>query len=442
MANPNLIDGYDKNDINTAPIPSFLIENGYADGQAVEAIEHNEIFKQLFDAANKNKNDGIWDWEDPTTNDTEYNKGSLVNYLGETYQSLVDSNTVTPIDDGVNWERVKKTKLWQNQATTITPPTDADYTLTADENTYGRFVLDLSNWTTTHNIIVDNSERSFIVDNSAGAYTATIKTSAGTGVAVLPTTAWLLCDGTNVIEPVANKTGFKNLIINGDGRINQREYISGTATTTANEYTLDRWRVVTLGQNLTFSTTENVTTMTLPSGGIEQVIEGLNFGSGTYTISFVATGDTVCTVDGVTKVSGDTFTLTGGTNATVKFSSASETGTVKLIQVESGTIATPFEQRPIGLELSLCQRYYEVVEVGATRVFYRTIIGALSAAFNLFYKTTKRTTPTLSTSGLSVSNGTIGVVATTTDSIRIDCTPNASNIAVNPVGYIAADSEL
>ena len=31
------------------------------------------------------------------------------------------------------------------------------------------------------------------------------------------------------------------------------------------------------------------------------------------------------------------------------------------VQLEEGSVATPFEQRPIGLEFSLCQRYYEVV---------------------------------------------------------------------------------
>ncbi|MCK4521913.1 MAG: hypothetical protein KAU20_05025 [Nanoarchaeota archaeon] len=156
---------------------------------------------------------------------------------------------------------------------------------------------------------------------------------------------------------VSGLSGVKNKIINGDGRINQREYVSGTATTGANEYTLDRWRVVTSGQNLTFSTTENVTTFTVPVGGIEQEIDGDNIFSGIHAISFVATGDVICTVNGQAKTNGGIFTATGGANYTVKFTSALGTGTVKLIQVEYGTVATHFEQRPIGMELSLCQRY-------------------------------------------------------------------------------------
>ncbi len=152
---------------------------------------------------------------------------------------------------------------------------------------------------------------------------------------------------------------YKNLIINGNPLVNQRAYISATNTTGANEYTLDRWRVVSSTQSLGFAISENVVTLTLPAGGIEQVIEGLNIQSGTHTISFVATGDTVCTVDAVTKVSGDTFTLTGGANATIKFSSALGTGTVKLIQVEQGAFATAFEHRPFALELDLCQRYFQ-----------------------------------------------------------------------------------
>jgi hypothetical protein len=100
-----------------------------------------------------------------------------------------------------------KARTWYNKAATITPTSDADYTLTADQNTYGRLILVDGSWTVTHNIIIDNTERSFLVDNSSGTYTATVKTSAGTGIPVLSgTKVWLLCDGTNVIESVDSST--------------------------------------------------------------------------------------------------------------------------------------------------------------------------------------------------------------------------------------------
>lgn len=146
--------------------------------------------------------------------------------------------------------------------------------------------------------------------------------------------------------------GFRNLLINSLGTINQRVYTSGAATSGANQYTVDRWRVVTSGQNLSWTESANVRTFTAPAGGVEQVIEGSSIQSGTYVISF--TGTATCTVDSVTKASGDTFTLTGGTNCTVRFSG----GTFSKPQLEIGTTATPFESRPIGVELALCQRYF------------------------------------------------------------------------------------
>lgn len=77
----------------------------------------------------------------------------------------------------------------------------------------------------------------------------------------------------------------RNLLINAQGFINQRAYVSGTATSTANQYTLDRWRVVTSGQNLSWIDSNGKRTMTVPAGGIEQVIEGTWIQSRTYVIS-------------------------------------------------------------------------------------------------------------------------------------------------------------
>lgn len=151
-------------------------------------------------------------------------------------------------------------------------------------------------------------------------------------------------------------SGFRNLLINGNPLINQRGYVSGTATSGANEYTLDRWRVVTSGQSITWTTSQNVRTVTAPAGGVEQVIEGSNILSGTYTLNW--TGTATATVNGTAVSKGGTVTLTGGTNATVRFSG----GTFALAQLEVGSVATPFERRSWPQELLLCQRYYCAVD--------------------------------------------------------------------------------
>ena len=61
--------------------------------------------------------------------------------------------------------------------------------------------------------------------------------------------------------------------------------------------------------------------------------------------------------------SGDTFTVSGsgtGNHLWIKFSldTAADFSTLDKVMVEEGTVPTPFEHRPISVELSLCQRYY------------------------------------------------------------------------------------
>jgi hypothetical protein len=150
---------------------------------------------------------------------------------------------------------------------------------------------------------------------------------------------------------VATLTG-RNLIINGSGRINQRGYVSGTATTGANQFTLDRWFVVTSGQNLAFTGNDSRRVMTAPAGGVRQVVEGSNIVAGDYVLNWFGTAS--ATVNGVARTKGQVFTLTANTNVVVAFSG----GTFSDVQLERGTVATPFEWRSIGQELALCQRYY------------------------------------------------------------------------------------
>jgi hypothetical protein len=160
--------------------------------------------------------------------------------------------------------------------------------------------------------------------------------------------------------------GFRNRLINAQGLINQRGYVSGTATSGANQYTVDRWRVVTSGQNLTFTTTANEVTFTAPAGGVEQVIEGLNLESGTYVLNWEGTA--TATVGGTAVAKGGAVTVVGGTNTTVRFIG----GTFIRPQFEAGSVATPFERRPYGTELQLCQRYYQ------TLTSWRTDVGMFS----------------------------------------------------------------
>lgn len=146
--------------------------------------------------------------------------------------------------------------------------------------------------------------------------------------------------------------GFRNLLINGNYTINQRGYVSGTATTGANEYTLDRWKVLVSGQNLTFAASGNGNQVTAPAGGLQQVIEDINVGGGTYTLSW--TGTATAAVNGSAVVNGGQVTLPANTQATVTFTG----GTVSQAQLEPGGVASPFEQRGVTTETSLCQRYF------------------------------------------------------------------------------------
>ncbi|MES2401883.1 MAG: hypothetical protein V4573_17965 [Pseudomonadota bacterium] len=198
-------------------------------------------------------------------------------------------------------------------------------------------------------------------------------------------TAARTAHGLDVIIGTAGAQSLRNLLMNGNFNINQRAYVSATATTVANQYTLDRWRVVTSGQNLTFAASGNGNIVTAPAGGIEQVIEGANIGGTTHVINW--TGTATCTVDGVAKAKGDTVALTPGTNCTVKFIG----GTVGQAQLERGAKATPFEFRPVSVDLALCQRYYETVELG----FLLTTGSVTAVAGTGNFIVPKRAVPTL-----------------------------------------------
>ena len=214
-------------------------------------------------------------------------------------------------------------------------------------------------------------------------------------------------------------SGFRNAIINGDMDIWQRG-TSGIVPTSTQPYSADRWESYRAGYaagmsvyrpagptGITYAArvqrdVGNTSTANMAFG---QPIESMNstrFAGKNVTLSFWAraganfssassiltaqvtygtgtdqnyrsgfTGNTVVVSSPVTlTTSWQRFTISGNVSATatqvgVQFSytpigtaGAADHFEITGVQLEEGLIATPFEQRPVGLELSLCQRYF------------------------------------------------------------------------------------
>lgn len=129
------------------------------------------------------------------------------------------------------------------------------------------------------------------------------------------------------------------------------------------------------------------------------------------TGNFVATANQVNCLDTV----GNIFAITG-------------------VQLEAGSVATPFEHRPYGYELRLCQRYYEVVPNSTSASVYNSSASAVQMSLYTPWKETKRASPIV-TIGFGASQGT-DVFGITTYQGSI-----ASGTWYSPLG-ITANAEL
>jgi hypothetical protein len=73
------------------------------------------------------------------------------------------------------------------------------------------------------------------------------------------------------------------------------------------------------------------------------------------------------------------------------------------VQVEVGSVATPFERRPYGLELALCQRYYFKSAFGA---FVGTCLASVANRIRGHgkFSVTMRTTPSITFGATDIDN--------------------------------------
>lgn len=109
--------------------------------------------------------------------------------------------------------------------------------------------------------------------------------------------------------------------------------------------------------SITSTLTRYTVSFAFPSQAANGVVVGFTFGSG---------------------LTSGTFTLTG-------------------VQLEVGSVATPFERRQFGMELMLCQRYFEVLPTAVSGGIYGTPgTGGQVGYVSWQYKATKRTSPSVS----------------------------------------------
>ncbi len=246
--------------------------------------------------------------------------------------------------------------------------------------------------------------------------------------------------------PTAQLSGelsFRNRIINGDMRIDQRN-AGASSTVNGNYCTVDRFKA---GNNTNTGTIQRITSTLAgfvnsvkytASGSntffqLGQQIEYTNCAdlqNQTVTISFRAKANnssagstslvvrtrTVAGVDGGvifagTNVDTNVTLTTSDVAYTVTRTLPSSFGALSIeftlgshvsgdgfeitgVQLEAGSVATPFERRPYGTELALCQRYFESVFL-SINTYSAQWTGGEFVGVVVPFKTNKRTAPSI-----------------------------------------------
>jgi len=134
----------------------------------------------------------------------------------------------------------------------------------------------------------------------------------------------------------------------------------------------------------------------------------------------------------------------GATGSVQLMSTLNATWYITGVQLEAGSVATPFERRPFGTELALCQRYYVKLNNDGTGGDVALGTGlqqqTTAAAFTVVYPVTMRAEPTATASNLQVSDMatfgtafTLGSISPGFNTCRIQGSYVASGAQFRPV---------
>ena len=291
--------------------------------------------------------------------------------------------------------------------------------------------------------------------------------------------------------------GRKNLIINGAMQVSQRGDIDSSSAAAHLTYQIDRWRTV----NNVAATIQRKVEQTLPTGervntlnitmsatgyaALQQRVEDYIYLRGKTVIlsmwvkSNVRAGMSI--YDGLSQP----FAVPHSGNGeweyiTLAHSCPTNTSDMRAelwtkypvsadayieianVQLEVGSVATPFEHRSYGEELALCQRYYQKLGGGAyTPLGTGMIFGNIVRGATVEYAQTMRAVPSvisinniMATDRTVYDNPIISYSATTagidkcsfnfnlTNTVSTSGYPTQICVKYSSVGYIEFDAEL
>ena len=287
----------------------------------------------------------------------------------------------------------------------------------------------------------------------------TIKKADGTGSLTVP------AETGTVVTTASPSLGRRNLIINGDFQVSQRgAYTSATSISTWTYY-VDRWKSTTSTVSGTIQYTDNVVKLTATSTGSNarllttQGIERINIRPSTdYTLSAWVKSNTsnarlLIYINGVWQVgqahSGNSEWEQLIVNVTSQSATQPDEVWVRIgimdgsgdptitvtsgeyveaydVQLEVGSVATPFEHRSYGEELAACQRYFLNHNVGEMRIALVRTSDNLRRS-SVFYPVTMRAQPTIVRVS-EVGDGTTISTSTVTSSSVLFAASGADNV--------------
>lgn len=237
----------------------------------------------------------------------------------------------------------------------------------------------------------DDQFRIKVSANGTG-WTEALVIDRGTGAVSLPASDW------------ARETPRPNLLVNGEWRVNQRDFAGGTLASGA--FGFDRWKA----HGGAASLLRSGATLTLASGTVQQMVEPALWGmDGFASLPLVLSVEDLSGGALVVTIGSASGTITAGSGRRgvsltpaagdggplpVRLSPASGSVSFRRIKLEVGAAASPWEPRSLASETQLCEHYHWRPRIAFMLDAYQ-VAGAYAQQI-LVFPTTMRATPAVS----------------------------------------------